>query len=249
MHRLLFITLVLLAGCAPDITETDFFSRHPDPLATEEGKVILASHTNDSIRIRVLSENGLHAGFNPLLFETEGDVSELTATLFLDSGITRIESPLGSTVFTSGESAHILNPGISGDWTLELSWVTNQGRFTTLYPVEVADDIWVQQIEGAPTFISWIAPAAPKTGSAVFEIAIHSFDGRSFSPVTSASPDLYPYMDMGAGEGHSTPFLAPTHVGDGHYRGEVNFIMSGGWDMTVRMSGGEEVIFKGFTVR
>ncbi len=61
--------------------------------------------------------------------------------------------------------------------------------------------------------------------------------------------DLYPYMDMGAGEGHSTPFLAPTHVGDGHYRGEVNFIMSGGWDMTVRMSGGEEVIFKGFTVR
>ena len=249
MHRFLFIVLVLMSGCAPDITETDFFSRHPDPMETEEGDVVLAAHTEGDISIRVLSAEGLGWGFNPLLFETEGSVSELRATIFLDTGVSRIESPLGSTISGSEELVHLLDPGIDGDWILEISWTTTQGRFTARYPVEVAEDIWIQQVEGQQTFVSWIAPGSPTTGSDAFEVAIHSFDGASFSPVTSATLDLYPYMDMGAGEGHSTPYLAPSHVGNGHYRGEVNFIMSGGWDMTVRMLDGEEVIFKGFTVR
>ncbi|NND69985.1 MAG: hypothetical protein HKN43_00240, partial [Rhodothermales bacterium] len=75
---------------------------------------------------------------------------------------------------------------------------------------------------------------------------------QGFIPVTDAQIDLYPYMDMGAGEGHSTPFEKPVHIGDGEYRGMVNFIMAGGWDMTVYvqrpLSAPDTVLFQGFIV-
>ena len=47
--------------------------------------------------------------------------------------------------------------------------------------------------------------------------------------------DLYPYMDMGGGDGHSTPYDDFT-AEDGRYRWMVDFIMSGGWEMTVTLT-------------
>ena len=57
--------------------------------------------------------------------------------------------------------------------------------------------------------------------------------GNGYEAYNAASVDLYPYMDMGGGEGHSTPFESPVFVRDGRYAGEVDFIMAGGWEMTV----------------
>ena len=249
LPKFVLVMLVLLGGCAPDITDTEFFSRHPDPDLTPEGDIVLAEHTNGDVQIRILSPDNLKWGFNQITLETQGAYQNLSVSAFLDTGSSRIESPLGSSASVDAPLIHVLDPGIPGDWTLEVAYSTGQGNFITVYPIVVEEDIWVQPIGTQKRFVSWISPEEPKTGADSFEIAIHEFDGFSFIPLTSSSVDLYPYMDMGAGEGHSTPYVAPTHIGDGRYRGEVNFIMSGGWDMTVMLNGNENVIFKGFTVR
>ena len=57
---------------------------------------------------------------------------------------------------------------------------------------------------------------------------------------------------MGADQGHSTPYEAPVHTSNGRYKGSVNFIMSGGWDMTVFIQhtdmARDTVKFNGFIV-
>ena len=61
----------------------------------------------------------------------------------------------------------------------------------------------------------------------------------SFPPVNSAELVVYPYMDMGGGSGHSTPFETPVAMGEGMYTGSINYSMSGTWttDITLQIEG------------
>ena len=118
MNRLLLMVALLLAGCAPDITETDFFSRHPEPSETSQGDLLLAEHNEGAVSIRVLSTDGLKWGLNSLTVEAEG-ISSLTTTAYLDPGSSRIESPLGGSSAGPEEPVHILDPGVDGDWMID----------------------------------------------------------------------------------------------------------------------------------
>jgi hypothetical protein len=42
-------------------------------------------------------------------------------------------------------------------------------------------------------------------------------------------------MDMGGGEGHSTPFTPPFEPEAGLWRCQVNFIMAGGWELSMHI--------------
>jgi hypothetical protein len=89
-------------------------------------------------------------------------------------------------------------------------------------------------------------------GNNTFEVAVHRWTGADFVPVSDATASLSPYMDMGGGDGHSTPFTPPQALGGGRYRASVDFIMSGGWEMTVGLARpgapAATVRFLGFTV-
>ena len=77
-------------------------------------------------------------------------------------------------------------------------------------------------------------------------------DRKVKAAVDGATVELYPYMDMGGGDGHSTPHSGPEALDGGRYGWDVNFIMSGGWEMTVTLSPPGEVdrvaTFIGYTV-
>lgn len=70
----------------------------------------------------------------------------------------------------------------------------------------------------------------------------------SFPPVENAVLEIYPYMDMGGGSGHSTEFTAPEAEGSGYYEGSINYSMSGTWTTSVTLTAGDatlpEVVFE-----
>jgi len=58
----------------------------------------------------------------------------------------------------------------------------------------------------------------------------------NFPPVADAELEIYPYMDMGGGSGHSTEFNPPEATGNGYYEGSINYSMSGTWTTSVTLT-------------
>jgi hypothetical protein len=263
------ILLLLAAGCAPDITETDFYSRHPDEPIGGSELVTIGSASVAGYSVEVLSESDLHIGPNTLLVEiTSGGQpvvsGSVSARALWSSNVRDLEPPFGhdeASVANDDDrfelNVYFLEPvGEEGQWTLEIGVDGTESAGSSRIDVTVDPDMWVQYSDGSGPddgyYLSWIQPVEPKTGETPLEFAIYRLTDTGFVPVTDATLDLYPYMDMGGGEGHSTPYEAPVHTGQGLYRGSVNFIMAGGWDMTVFVNEhgrDETIVFEGFTVR
>ena len=142
----------------------------------------------------------------------------------------------------------------AGTFALDVTFDVGGRSGMVGFPLDVEETLWMQRVEteAGRYFVSWVRPERPSVGENVFELAIHETSGTGYAPLAGATLDLYPYMDMGGGDGHSTPYEAPVHVGEGRCRGTVDFIMSGGWDLTVyvRRPGAAEdtVFFADYTV-
>ncbi len=95
---------------------------------------------------------------------------------------------------------------------------------------------------GNSYLITWDTPREPVVGKNSLSILVHKSEGMmSYPPYTNAEVEIYPFMDMGGGEGHSTNFTAPGNEGSGFYIGDINYSMSGTWttDVTLITAGGE----------
>jgi len=246
------LLLLLVAGCAPDIAETDFYKMHPQPGDHASDDVVLLDHSEAGTQLTLVAEEALGWGFNRFRIEASTGWQSFTPALVYETPTRIWRSPLQPTVSEESGVVYAVPPlEESGDWIFEVEGSTTAGPISVRTAVSVAEDIWVRPDEATGLLVAWVGPTTPMTGNDTFEVALYRWQNGQFEAVTDASIDLYPYMDMGGGEGHSTPYSAPVHIGEGHYRGDVNFIMSGGWDMTVRITlDGQtrDIVFAGFTV-
>ena len=79
----LLITL-LLTACAPDISETDFYSQHPEEVDPNTLLVELGTETEGNLTIRVIAADALHLGHNTVWVElTQGDTPVTSAQVTL----------------------------------------------------------------------------------------------------------------------------------------------------------------------
>lgn len=247
---LLLLPLLVLAGCAPDITDTGFFQRHPDgdPPSTEIalGPVQLGSRT-----VEVAATAPLAEGWNTLLLN--GLVEHVDAVFRATTGDVSMPFPRPQAVATESGTTFDLfllaPPAASGTWHLQFT----DGAATTTLPASVSRSWQVQRLADSTHTLSWYAPHRPRTGDDRLELVLHAFDGTRFAGVGNASIGIDPYMDMGGGEGHSTPYSPPTSAGDGWYAASINFIMSGGWDLTAHVERPgiptDTVVFRQFEVQ
>ncbi len=266
LRTVAFGVLILVAGCAPDISETDFYSLHPDPDEVGPGTLVeLGSETVDGVHVTLFAREAPHVGVNELYVRaSEGGVVIDEATT---SAVARVDSrsaPQQSSTAAKADDEDLLPVRVmflqpkaeSVQWQVEVRLGLGSKTVAAAFDVAVEDGLWMQELErpgdDSRYYVTWVAPVRPSTGDAPFELAIYRQTEDDFVPVEGAVLDLYPYMDMGAGEGHSTPYAAPVAVGGGRYVGKVNFIMSGGWDMTVYVQFGQDeqrtIVFGGFTV-
>ncbi len=263
MMRIFVLGVFLLAGCAPNITETNFFQEHPEDTNLEEMPIQLGIIRDGNLTITLTAPDSLQVGTRKVWLEATMDGAPLSSGSFTllprwIAGTQIILSPLGETNlvptdrsgYFEGTPTFIPPNGEEGSWQLEVTYEARGKSGQVIVPISIQPSIWVQYTDGYS--ISWVQPVRPVTGLDQIEFALHYLVNDRFLPLEDAIIDLYPWMDMGAGQGHSTPYEAPVHVQDGRYEGTVNFIMSGGWDMTVfiQRSGATQdtVTFKGFTV-
>ena len=85
-----------------------------------------------------------------------------------------------------------------------------------------------QSPDSTKLFVSLIQPSDPKVGVNDNEFTIHSMAGMmSFPPEDGYTIDITPEMPS---MGHGSPNnVNPVSTGNGHYKGKVNFTMTGEW--------------------
>lgn len=91
--------------------------------------------------------------------------------------------------------------------------------------------------DGTRLYLSYINPASPIIGINDFEFTIHKRNTMmDFPPDDSYTCQIYPWMPS---MGHGSPNnVNPVNTGNGHYNGDVNFTMSGDWQIKVYIDKG-----------
>ncbi|MGV3705508.1 MAG: FixH family protein [Arcticibacter sp.] len=136
--------------------------------------------------------------------------------------------------------------GQMGAWTLT---VTVDGE-----PVVFALDIkaapsntkTTATVTGSDGFyytVSLVQPLTPKMGMNDLEVLVNTRqDMMTFPPVEDLVIELIPEMPS---MGHGSPNnVNPVHTGKGHYRGKVNFTMTGDWRLHFKLKRGNTVIME-----
>ena len=174
----------------------------------------------------------------------------------MDMGMMQHAAPYENPASTDAEnylfpcSVTFIMSSMGGTWTLEIEVHNhaNDKEGSVTLPLSIAEPATSKQKSftathnGAKYFISLISPtpANSKVGINDLEIAIYKKASMMSWPADSSltvavTPEM-PTM------GHGSPNnVNPTHVGNGHYKGKVNFTMTGLWRLNLDFMSGSNV--------
>lgn len=145
-------------------------------------------------------------------------------------------------------SVVFLMSSMGGTWTLTMEVHNHssdkEGEVT--FPITVVDPAkptlksFTAANDGAKYFVALIDPAHPKVGINDFEFAVYKKASMmSFPADSSLTSTMYPEMPT---MGHSSPNnVDPVHTTNGHYKGKVNFTMTGLWKINLDFMAGAAV--------
>ncbi len=138
---------------------------------------------------------------------------------------------------------------MSGMWQLDVSFHRHDNNVmgSVHYEFNVEAASLVKKIDGyngTTYFVTLIEPEKWQVGMNDIEFCInYRVNMMSFPPADSLSLAMEPWMDMGGGSGHGSPNnVNPTHTAEGHYQGNINYTMSGVWDIFLDISNSDSVI-------
>lgn len=133
--------------------------------------------------------------------------------------------------------------GDDGKWRLEVS-VKKEGQMkigkaVLQLQIKQSDPVVVKTItasDGSKLTVSYIL-SKPKVGINDIEVIIHSRqDMMNFPPVSDYIILMTPEMPS---MGHGSPNnVNPVHTKNGHYKGKVNFTMTGDWRINLELNKG-----------
>lgn len=245
--------LLSLTSCSKEKTE---------PFNPVAGMYKIASGTAGSSGITIdiyAKHNKLYTGYNKLYFiATAADGNRMqhaniTLQPMMDMGMMQHSSPFenpqehanndvfnGSVVFTM--------PSTAGDWTLNVSITDPSTSVTGIYsapliiesPTESRIKSFISAHNSERFYVALIEPATPIIGINDFEVAIYKNVSMMSYPADSSLTVMHtPEMPT---MGHGSPNnVHPVHIGNGHYKGKVNFTMTGYWKVNMDFLHGTEV--------
>jgi len=134
-------------------------------------------------------------------------------------------------------------PGTSTQWFLNLNFHNHKNN------LEGEGSIGVNVSDASPArfrstvlaldsnskvFISYILPSNPKVGINDFEIVLHKKASMmDYFPIENYAVEIVPEMPS---MGHGSPNnVNPVHNAKGHYKGKVNFTMTGLWQVKLKL--------------
>lgn len=209
------------------------------------------SVTSEGYTISLEAEKELETGANYLYWKIQQGEDLVDVQSFTINPMMDMETMMHSTPHTQPELApeddhylknraiFIMPSGSMGSWTINFELLTqNDEIIAGEMPVEIGSSWKLNSVrkDDKVYFITWYAPQKPVSGNNDLIFMVHTRESMmSFPPVTDAEMEVYPYMDMGSGSGHSTDFSNPVATGDGFYKGDINYSMSGTWTTSVEL--------------
>lgn len=253
LYQLLF--MMLLVFSISSCKESD--SSNPELDLVE---ITTASQNAYIISLKAL--NPLETGYNRLFWSVKEDGKSVKidsvkiAPLMVMTTMNHacpFQKPFESDEATSsfeGYVVFIMPSGEMGSWTINATiYLKNGSVIETNVPIQVANSWKLQSttINDSKYFVSWIEPTQAFVGKNTVQLMLHKKQTMMNFPSTNDfNLEIYPYMDMGSGEGHSAPFDQLVSKGNGLFEGAISYSMSGDWTVTVTLKDAtttKEVIF------
>lgn len=222
----------------------------PQPPVTE--KISLGKVTDPAGQTAELwADDTLVTGYNRIYFslkDTSGAIVKdipVTYSSLMDMGSMQHGSPVEQPVFNEtdrlfeGAVVFTMESHSSDDWMVNV----NDAAFPVF--VKPAATKMTGSYSGADgkSYVLTLVPLQKwQTGMNDFEILINRMDGMmSFPPAENLEIEFYPDMPS---MGHSSPNnVNPVSTGKGHYRGKVNFTMTGDWTLHFKIKeNGAEIV-------
>ncbi|HNQ62285.1 MAG TPA: FixH family protein [Bacteroidia bacterium] len=143
-------------------------------------------------------------------------------------------------------SVVFLMSSMGGTWTLDATIHNHANGKTGIasMTVNVAEAAvsrlksFISSTGGETLFVSLVEPKNPVVGINNLEVVVHKRMnmGMEFPADSSMTIEISPLM---VSMGHGSPNnVNPTHVGMGHYKGAVNYTMSGDWNINFTFKSG-----------
>ncbi len=248
-------TSVILTSCKKDdVTETN-----PTEGLTKQAEGYAAGA---AIKVMVYTkETTVYSGYQKFyvaLYDSlSGNIIEdahVKLTPMMDMGMMQHSAPYENPA--SEEAVNKLYPcsvffvmsSMGGTWTVKVN-VHNHSTgkegavtfpFTVAEPAKARMKSFTAAHDGAKYFVALIDPSYPKVGINDMEIAIYKKVSMMNWPADSSlSVVLTPEMPT---MGHGSPNnINPVHIGNGHYKGKVNFTMTGLWKLNMDYMAGAAV--------
>ncbi|MEX2478042.1 MAG: FixH family protein [Gracilimonas sp.] len=218
------------------------------------------SVTLDGYEISLESNKELETGANDLYWKIEQDGDIITPKSISINPMMDMGEMMHSTPYTQPQTADeddrymtnmavfIMPGGMMGSWFIEFEITTQTDEVITgEIPIDVASSWKLTSVQHQETdnvyYISWYNPQKPVVGNNDLTFLVHTRESMmNFPAVGDIEMEVYPYMDMGGGSGHSTDFTNPVASGDGFYEGDINYSMSGTWTTSVELVVGNDTL-------
>ncbi|MBK8711165.1 MAG: FixH family protein [Niastella sp.] len=180
------------------------------------------------------------------------DNANIQLTPMMDMGSMQHSSPFENPASVNAVnhlfpcSVVFIMPSTAGNWTVSVTVLVNGKLGTFSFPVTVVDPVkstlksFTALNNGAKYFVALINPVKPHIGINDMEIAIYKKESMMSYPAENGFTILMePEMPT---MGHGSPNnVNPIGIGNGHYKGKVNFTMTGLWQVNLEFMMGSEV--------
>ncbi len=244
---ILFFALIVFSGCKKEdnpiapVTSTDPFAGLT--------KIAEGYAAGAAAKVQLWSKTALFTGYNnvfiAVLDSAKGTIvtdAHIHLTPMMDMGMMKHSAPYENPASTIAVNSLFpcqivfIMSSMGGSWSVDVevhNHSTDKEGVASL-AVTVADKTpailksTVAKNDSAKLFVSYLRPSSLKVGINDFEIAIHKkmammsfpFDSTYTVVITPEMPSM----------GHGSPNnVNPTHTAKGHYKGKVNFTMTGDW--------------------
>jgi hypothetical protein len=246
---ILTISIVALNACTKDNLQPE--------LPPSNKKITEAFAAGAATKVELYAQQDLFTGYNNLYIaltdSTSGQAitnAQLSILPMMNMGMMNHSSPAEQPVPGAGtmfNAAIVFTmPSTMGTWTIEVTVTRNGKTATAILPVTVTDPrqvrvkSFVSKADGKKFFVALLQPAAPKVGINELELAVYqsknSMEYQADSSLSFIADPQMPTMHHG-----SPNNVNPVHTANGHYKGKVNFTMTGLWHVNLDSYAGAAV--------
>lgn len=247
MKKYTWLTVWALSLITLFTTGCDSDNETPEPTLTYQ-KIAEGQTENHNLKVEVYSaDDELTTGYNPLyiaLFDAKGkrlEQASISLMPLMDMMTMKhaapVENPASQDAvdgYFPGAVVFTMPSGEMGSWTLTIGVEVNGQTDKVILPVTVKEPAtsrlksFVSATDGTKYYVAYLQQQQPKVGVNDLEVAVFRKNTMmDFPAVTNLTMELEPEMPT---MGHGSPNNEnPVHIGNGHYKGKVNFTMTGLW--------------------